>query len=263
MSSLCEEWSIVSRLCETFRFKQSSLAIGNSKKRVDESSFNSSGSFSLSPEELQVVRHAQWDSNSNSVFSTDLALLTFQQPIKVLPAPYLEQSQLLSTLIAAFNPVQTTVAQQPLHIRGWLSLVHDRIGINESLDLAMRSLACLYGGQRHGDPRIVNTARTFYVQALRSLRGDLVSLRSSQSDFQSTTMLLTFHEVDLTAVCHVSIANANRTEDAWIKHSGGASQIMKIRGPEAYTSGYDYAMYLVCRGYIVGRRVVFPVYNPN
>lgn len=49
---------------------------------------------------------------------------------------------------------------------------------------------------------------------------------------------------------------SNRTEDAWIKHSGGASQIMKLRGPEAYTSGYDYAMYLVCRGYIVGRPVV-------
>lgn len=142
------------------------------------------------------------------MFSTDLALLTFQQPISDLPAPFLELSQLLSTLIAAFNPVQTIVAQQPLPIRGWLSLVHDRIGTNASLDLAMRSLACLYGGQRHGDPRIVNTARTFYVQALRSLRDDLVSPRSSQSDIQSTTMLLTFYEVNLTVTCPVCIANA-------------------------------------------------------
>lgn len=44
---------------------------------------------------------------------------------------------------------------------------------------------------------------------------------------------------------------SNRTEETWIKHSGGASQIMRLRGPQAYTSGIDYAMYLVCRSYIV------------
>ena len=50
---------------------------------------------------------------------------------------------------------------------------------------------------------------------------------------------------------------SNRSEETWIQHSGGSSQIMRIRGPLAYTHGFDYAMYLVCRTNIVGSGLIF------
>lgn len=45
---------------------------------------------------------------------------------------------------------------------------------------------------------------------------------------------------------------SNRKEYAWIKHSGGAAEMIRRCGPQTYTSGYGHAMYLVCRAYIVG-----------
>lgn len=80
-------------------------------------------------------------------------------------------------------------------IRDWLSHVYWRLGTTPALDLAMRSVACMQSGLRTKDTRLVNVGRGYYVGALQNLRYALMAPGTSQSELQSTVMLLTFYEV--------------------------------------------------------------------
>jgi len=122
-----------------------------------------------------------------------------------LPAPLVEQSQLMGNLITAFTPVRLRVPLGPHYSGAWLTLVYDRIGTNVPLDLSMRSLALLYNGIWNRDTRVLDAGRRLYVDALRNLRDDLSTGRASQSDIQSSVMLLTFYEVlfNRTALLHL------------------------------------------------------------
>lgn len=82
-------------------------------------------------------------------------------------------------------------------IRDWLSFVYFRIGSTAPLDLAMRSVACMQFGLRRKDSRMINVSRIYYGGALQTLRKALMAPGTVQSDLQSTVMLLTFYEVEL------------------------------------------------------------------
>ena len=101
----------------------------------------------------------------------------------------------MGDLMAAFLSYRVRVSPGPHHTAPWLAHVHNRIGTDSSLDLSMRSLACLFNGLGNVDERITNAGRALYVKALRALQTDLSRGRSSQSNIQSTAMLLTFYEV--------------------------------------------------------------------
>jgi hypothetical protein len=82
-------------------------------------------------------------------------------------------------------------------IRDWLTFVYYRIGSTTPLDLAMRSVACMQYGLRSKDSRFINVSRGYYGGALQTLRRALMAPNASQSELQSTVMLLTFYEVHI------------------------------------------------------------------
>ncbi|KEQ94330.1 hypothetical protein AUEXF2481DRAFT_40910 [Aureobasidium subglaciale EXF-2481] len=162
--------------------------------------------------------------------------------VKSLHLPRTEQLQIMSALIDGFAPPSAEPTQGPSMIRDWLSFVYYRIGSTTPLDLAMRSVACMQFGLRTKDTNMINVSRGYYGYALQTLRKALMAPATAQSELQSTVMLLTFYEL-----------MSNRKEDEWVRHSGGSVEMMRVRGPSAYTNrkSFDYSMYLVCRYYIV------------
>ncbi|KAI4728535.1 hypothetical protein E4T49_03590 [Aureobasidium sp. EXF-10728] len=188
------------------------------------------------------------DSSTSSGSSLDTrrdsaVITTPPEPaVKSLHLPRTEQLQIMAALIDGFAPPSAEPKQGPSMIRDWLSFVYGRIGSTTPLDLAMRSVACMQFGLRRKDERIINVSRAYYGGALQTLRKALLAPTTGQSELQSTVMLLTFYEL-----------MSNRKEDEWVRHSGGSVEMMRIRGPKAYTDrkSFDYSMYLVCRYYIV------------
>lgn len=199
--------------------------------------------------------------NGKATDTNSLELVAFapkaQPEPAVLRAPHLEQSQLMSRLVEAFSPRGPDMTPSTLHTRHWLTYVYDCIGKTRTLDLAMRATGCLQTGLLRKDQRMVNVARVLYINTLQSLQVALVDDKSPKSELQSAVMLLTLYEVGRISVLRMIRSNfctqlmSNRKEDTWIKHSGGASEIMRVRGAKAYTSGFDMAIYAVCRNFVV------------
>lgn len=126
---------------------------------------------------------------------SDGYLDSYQAPLEVyLPSPILQQFQLMANLINAFDPV-TGGGRQGLFMRNWMTQVYNRTGNGVSLDVSMRSLACLFHGVSTSDTRLINVGRSLYVDALRALHDEIPNPRASKADIQSSTMLLTFYEV--------------------------------------------------------------------
>lgn len=115
--------------------------------------------------------------------------------VSTFAAPILEQHQLMGQLIQELSPSSSSLPLDSLYTRSWLTFVHGRIGIDRSMDLAMRSLSCLHGGKKIRDARLINAGRSLYVDALIALRNSLAAGQSSVLDLQSSVMLLTLFEV--------------------------------------------------------------------
>lgn len=137
-------------------------------------------------------------SNSIEIRRDSAVATTPPEPeIKSLHTPRVEQLQCMAALIDGFAPPSAEPTQGPSMIRDWLSFVYFRIGSTAPLDLAMRSVACMQFGLRRKDSRMINVSRTYYGGALQTLRKALMAPGTVQSDLQSTVMLLTFYEVEL------------------------------------------------------------------
>jgi hypothetical protein len=39
--------------------------------------------------------------------------------------------------------------------------------------------------------------------------------------------------------------------ESWITHAGGAGRLIQLRGPDRHRSGFDCAMFMAARGYLV------------
>lgn len=167
-----------------FLFKQSSL-VASKHKRLQHDRTSTS-------EESQVAPyHAAHDGISGPL------TVHQNQAIPSFSAPFVVQSQMLAQLMNAFfpRPSNPVLPPESRYTESWLSLVNARTGTNASLDLSVRSLVCLYNGLSNNDERMTNVGRSIYVNALVSLRNDLIKGTSSHSDIQSATMMLTFYEV--------------------------------------------------------------------
>ena len=84
---------------------------------------------------------------------------------------------------------------------------------------------------------MITTSRTMYGKALLNLNKALQDPEEGYaSDTLSATVLLSFYEM-ITCTERFS----------WIRHAGGAANLMRIRGPERHRMGIDATVFLACR----------------
>ena len=112
-----------------------------------------------------------------------------------------------------------------------------RVKMSATLDWAVRAMSLSHLGRQMQDENLVYTSRTMYGKALIHLSKSLKDPEEGVStDTLSATVLLSFYEMH------------NCTERwSWVRHAGGAANLMRIRGPERHKSGIDALVFLACR----------------
>ncbi|KAG8526296.1 uncharacterized protein KY384_000289 [Bacidia gigantensis] len=154
-------------------------------------------------------------------------------------APTLYQDQLLADFLhSIYEPRHA--ASLPAHGL-WLAEVAKKSTLSDALTWSIRALSISQIGRRANDTPLVETSRYLYGKALVKLNVALQDVKEGlSSDTLSATLLLSFYEV------------FNCTSDhSWVRHAGGAGNLIRIRGPAMHRSGFDRSVFLACRFSII------------
>ena len=172
-------------------------------------------------------------SGGSIIMNTPFAL-TMNTPLQ---SPYLAQEQLLSTFSSAIGSAGVVVLPREMqnHHR-WLSNLPTYFG-TKLLDAAIRAVSMVHLGRITGSDQFVHESRQFYGQALRLLNKALADPEKGMaSETLSATVLLSFYEMF-----------ASNSNQAWLRHAGGAGALMQLRGPGRHRYGLDRDVYLAYR----------------
>ncbi|KAF5568037.1 cutinase transcription factor 1 beta [Fusarium phyllophilum] len=151
-----------------------------------------------------------------------------------------ERDQILSSFVSAMFPLGSSTAQISF-LGSWLWHLPPRLGSSAVLDHAALSVAWAYFAKLYGDPIALRSAEISYLCAVRSLASALDDVKEQlSSNVLCATVLLGHFET------FVNVSYA------WIRHAGGASRLMQLRGAQrCYESAFEYSMFLACRGAII------------
>ena len=150
-----------------------------------------------------------------------------------------EQNQ--NALITAFKESlfpdnQTLPAVFRNHAR-WLSHLPPLTGTNHLLDAAVRAVTLVHIGRLNNSEPFVMESRPYYGQALRLLNKALQDKKSGTSnETLCAVILLSFYEMF-----------ASDNNEAWIRHAGGVSALMRARGAAKHRHGFDREIFLAYR----------------
>ncbi|KKA18086.1 hypothetical protein T310_7970 [Rasamsonia emersonii CBS 393.64] len=153
-----------------------------------------------------------------------------------------QQTQIYANYVLTAWPClfKCTETQVPIN---WVQFVSSRgSGLPRSpFDAIVRCITCTYMGLLHDDQRLVDIGRFMYIKALRMVAARLTNLAAAKSDeVVATAILLSVYDMSL-----------GTTADAWLKHSAGIAELMRLRGPEAHIGGFGRAIYIAFRGFLV------------
>ncbi|ETI24717.1 hypothetical protein G647_04086 [Cladophialophora carrionii CBS 160.54] len=195
----------------------------------------------------QLHQHGQW-----TQAGTDLAGplnggsinldMTFLMALNgSVYSPYLAQEQLLSTFsssLSGHGPL--LLPPQMRSHQNWLSQLPRMFG-SRLLDSTVRAVSLVHLGRVQQSELFVQESRRFYGNALRLLNKSLTNDTDGMStETLSATILLSFYEMF-----------ASDSNDSWVRHSGGAGLLMRLRGPNRHLSGLDRDVYLAYRHTII------------
>ncbi|EXJ60446.1 hypothetical protein A1O7_04599 [Cladophialophora yegresii CBS 114405] len=156
-------------------------------------------------------------------------------------SPYLAQEQLLSTFsssLSGHGPL--LLPPQMRSHQNWLSQLPRMFG-SKLLDTTIRAVSLVHLGRVQQSEVFVQESRRFYGNALRLLNKALTTDTDGMStETLSATILLSFYEMF-----------ASDSNDSWVRHSGGAGLLMRLRGPTRHLSGLDRDVYLAYRHTII------------
>ena len=161
----------------------------------------------------------------------------------ILLSPSLVQQQLLHQLHASLTPSSQSTALPPqLRNHGrWLSYLPPLTGRNRLLDTAVRAVSLAHLARLHTSDVLLNESRPYYGKAIRLLNSALSDEDAGMaSETLSATILLSFYEMF-----------ASDSNEAWIRHAGGAGALMRMRGPERHRYGFDREIFLAFRHTVV------------
>ncbi|OCL11126.1 hypothetical protein AOQ84DRAFT_387053 [Glonium stellatum] len=126
-------------------------------------------------------------------------------------------------------------------MRKWLSFIPSRLGTSKVLDDAVHCLVSHHVGRLSGQDQVVRRARLAYGQALLSLQQAISDPEQGvSSNTLCATLVLSLYELF-----------SCTKKDAWVKHSGGASRLMQIRGSARHMNEFDRVMLYAFRGQMV------------
>ncbi|KAJ2983744.1 hypothetical protein NQ176_g486 [Zarea fungicola] len=162
-----------------------------------------------------------------------------------MSSPRAEQDQIVSCFISAMFPLGV-VAMQTSLFGTWLWHIPPRLGGNAALDCAALAVALAFFGRTTGDALALRSSETSYGAALQHLA---IMLKTERKQFEPevlcATMLLGHYE------------SFTGTGHAWIRHAGGASRLMRLRGARrSYESAFEYSMFLTSRGAIISEALL-------
>lgn len=108
------------------------------------------------------------------------------------------------------------------------------------LDNAVRAVSLVHLSHVYQLASLEQESRHFYCISLRLLSDALSDeIRRSSTETLGATILLSFYELF-----------ASDSSQSWIRHAGGASTLMRIRGPSKHLSGLGRDIYLAYRSAI-------------
>lgn len=156
-------------------------------------------------------------------------------------SPYVAQEQLLHTFssaLAGHGPL--LLPHQMRNHQNWLSQLPNYFGFG-LLDTAVRAVSLVHLGRVQQSEAYVQESAKFYGKALRLLNKALSNdVKGMSTETLSATILLSFYEMF-----------ASDSNQSWVRHSGGAGMLMRIRGPNRHLTGMDRDVYLAYRHTIV------------
>ena len=118
-----------------------------------------------------------------------------------------------------------------------MSQIAARPEISSTLTWAIRAIALSHLGLQMQDRNIIQHSRNNYGTALLKLNKSLQDpIEGLTSDTLSATVLLSFYEF---MTC--------TEKNSWVRHAGGAGNLIRLRGPDRHREGYDSSVFLACR----------------
>lgn len=163
----------------------------------------------------------------------------------ILPCPDLEQQQLLHIFTSSIAPPALDrstagVAALPNHGR-WLARLPPLTGTNRLLDNAVRAVALAHLGLVHGLKSFLIEARPLYEKAIHLLSLALGnSTEALSAETLGATILLSLYEMF-----------ASSSSKPWLRHAGGASALIRVRGAARHRYGFHRELYLAYRHTLV------------
>ncbi|CAD0100402.1 unnamed protein product, partial [Aureobasidium mustum] len=147
-------------------------------------------------------------------------------------------SDVESVLLSAISPEWQLLPPSDRHTGKWLQEVVYRSKNSTLLSRSIRALSATYVGKVTGAIDLIMVGQSYYATALGDMRRLLSENDDDIASVQSAAMLLTFFE----------LLNPSSNQ-AWIQHAGGVTRIMMLRGPSAYTQGFDKVCYMAMRNF--------------
>ena len=149
--------------------------------------------------------------------------------------PTAYQDQLLSNFIDSIK--QPTPAPTFRCHSIWLREVAAREKPSSALVWATRAISIAHLGRKSKDSQLIETSRSIYGKALLKLNEAIQDPEEGfSSDTLSATVLLSFYE----------ILNCTHLY-SWVKHAGGAGQLIRQRGVHRHRHGFDCLVLMSCR----------------
>jgi hypothetical protein len=174
----------------------------------------------------------------------DENLLKFfdSKPFQWVPSPMMMQQQLLYTFTSSLSSTNTIELSPALRNHGnWLSYLPPLSGTNPLLDNAVRACTLAHLGRLNHLDHVMHESQTHYGWALRLLSTALQDAnKGMSSETLSATILLSFYEM-----------LASDSDQSWVRHAGGATTLMKMRGPARHRTGFDREIFLAYRHALV------------
>ncbi|KAF2490562.1 hypothetical protein BU16DRAFT_158515 [Lophium mytilinum] len=218
------------------------IPIAKDKQKVGEGSFRHIRELERpSPKSQSQSRSPSWSARTTPEYQASRGSSEVATPLVISQSitPWTQdKSQVLKVMLDDATPMDEFA---DIHfLRKWLSFVPSRLGTSKALDDAVRCMGTHYIGMISKQESVMLSARQTYGHALRSLRVAIGDPKESMSsETLCATMFLSIYELFACTKKH-----------AWVKHAGGASKLLQLRGPDHITSGFDRAMLSFFRGQV-------------
>ena len=150
------------------------------------------------------------------------------------------RQQILNIFLADHLPSEVLKDRSPVtRQRYWLLQIQDAPVLSPALESAILAICIAKLGRKYNDRALVCEGLLMYTKGLRQLRQ---ALRNAKSRGEDETLAAC-----LALIMFESAHCPNQSTESILAHYQGAMNLLKLRGPEAYTTGLAHCMLQILR----------------